>query len=256
MIVVTGATGQLGRLIVEELLGLMPADRIGASARDPSRIDDLAVRGVRVRHGDFDVPGSLAQAFEGAKQVLIVSSNAAAYGGDPLAQHGNAIAASKAAGAERIVYTSHMGASATSKFAPMRDHAATEAMLAACGAAWTSLRNGFYATTVPRLLGDAARSGVLAAPADGKVSWTTHADLAAGAARILAGGGRFEGPTPPLTAGEALDLADVAAILSEKCGRAIDRRVVADEDYAIRLAGSGLSRMMVGDNARTVPREP
>lgn len=242
MIVITGATGQLGRLIVAELIASMSADQIGVSVRDPSKANDLAARGVRVRRGDFDDSASLADAFEGAKQVLIVSSNAAASGGDPLAQHRNAIQAAKAAGARRIAYTSHMGASANSAFPPMRDHAATEAMLAACGIPWTSLRNGFYAATVPRLVGDAARSGVLAAPADGKVSWTAHADLAAGAARILADEGRFDGPTPPLTASEALDLADVAAVLSKQTGRVIERRIVADDDHSARLAGFGLPR--------------
>lgn len=91
-------------------------------------------------------------------------------------------------------------------------------------------------------MGDAAQSGVLAAPADGKVSWTAHADLAAGAARILADEGRFDGSTPPLTASEALDLADVAAILSKQTGRAIERHIVADNDHSARLAGFGLPR--------------
>ena len=239
MIIVTGATGQLGRLIVEELLARLPPDRIGVSVRDPGRADDLAARGVRVRRGDFDDPASLADAFEAATQLLMVSSNAAAAGGDPLAQHRNAIAAATAAGVRRIVYTSHMAASAASGFPPMRDHAATEAMLAGCGIDWISLRNGFYAATVPQLIGDAARSGVLAAPADGKVSWTTHADLAAGTARVLADEGHAGGPTPPLTAREALDLADVAAVLSRQAGQAVERRVIADEDYAAQLAGLG-----------------
>ena len=123
MIIVTGATGQLGRLIVQELLALMSADQIGVSVRDPGKATDLAARGVRVRRGDFDDPASLADAFELATQVLIVSSNAAASGGDPLAQHRTAIAAAKAVRARRIVYTSHMGVSATSAFLPMRDHA-------------------------------------------------------------------------------------------------------------------------------------
>ena len=245
MIIITGATGQLGRLIVEELLTRLPPDRIGVSVRDPGKANDLAARGVRVRRGDFDDPAGLADAFEAATQVLIVSSNAAATGGDPLAQHRNAIAAARAAGARRIVYTSHMAASATSAFPPMRHHAATEAMLAGCGVDRTSLRNGFYASTIPRLVGDAARSGVLAAPADGKVCWTTHADLAAGAARVLADESRASGPTPPLTAGEALDLADVAAVLSRQAGRAVERRFIADEDYAARLAGLGLPRPAV-----------
>ena len=118
-------------------------------------------------------------------------------------------------------------------------------MLAGSEVAWTSLRNGFYASTVPRLIGDAAQSGVLVAPADGKVSWTTHADLAAAAARVLADEGRFDGPTPPLTAGEALDLADIAAILSERTTRPIERRRIADEVYAAQLSDLGLPQPVI-----------
>lgn len=240
MIVVTGATGTLGRLIVEELLASTTADQIGVSVRDPGKAGNLADRGVRVRHGDFTDRDSLTTAFEGATQVLIVSSNAAATGGDPLAQHRAAIDAAKSVGVRRIVYTSHMGVSDRSRFPPMRDHAATEEMLAASGVAWTAMRNGFYAATVPRIVGDAVRSGTIAAPADGKVSWTNHADLAAAAARILLDESRFDGPTPPLTGSEALDLSDIAAILSELTGRTIERHVLADEEYGASMTGAGM----------------
>lgn len=245
MIVVTGATGKLGRQIVEQLLEKLPADQVAASTRDVGKADDLARRGVRVRPGDFAQPASLASAFEGASQLLLVSSNAAASGGDPLAQHRAAIDAAKSAGARRIVYTSHMGASASSAFPPMHTHAATEDMLREAGVAWTALRNGFYASTVPMIVGDAASSGVLAAPQDGKVSWTAHADLAAAATSILVQEGRFEGPTPPLTAPEALDLADIAAILSELHGRPIERRSIPDDEQADRLAQRGVPPVAV-----------
>lgn len=240
MIIVTGATGKLGSRIVEELLGDLPADRIGVSVRDPGKADALAQRGVRVRRGDFAAPDSLASAFEGATQVLIVSSNARASGGDATAQHRIAIDAACAAGARRIVYTSHMGAGASSAFPPMHDHAATEAMLGGAGVAWTALRNGFYAGAVPMMVGDAASSGVLAAPQDGKVSWTTHGDLAAAAAAVLADEGRFDGPTPPLTASEALDLDDIAALLAELHGGPVRRRIVSDEDQAAAMADRGV----------------
>ncbi len=239
MIVVTGATGRLGRQIVERLLERLPPERLGASARDPGKADELSRRGVRVRRGDFAEPASLAAAFEGASQLLLVSSNAAAQGGDPLAQHRAAIDAAKAAGVRRIVYTSHMAAGTDSAFPPMLTHASTEDMLAASGLAWTALRNGFYASTVPMLVGDAAATGVLAAPRDGKVSWTAHDDLAAAAVAILTQEGRFEGPTPPLTASEALDLADVAACLSEGRAQPVERREIADEALADAMTQRG-----------------
>ena len=94
-IVVTGATGQLGHTIVERLVGLIPAQQVGVSVRDIDKAAGLTVLGVRVRRGDFNDPDSLRHSFEGATQLLMVSSNARASGGDPLAQHHSAIEAAK-----------------------------------------------------------------------------------------------------------------------------------------------------------------
>ena len=202
MIVVTGATGRLGGAVVEQLLERVPADAIGVSVRDPAKAAGLAGRGVRVRHGDFDDAGSLTHAFEGAEQVLLVS--AATTGEAAVQQHRTAIGAAATAGVRRIVYTSHMGVNPASPFAPMPDHAATEAMLEESGLAFTALRNGFYASSGLMLLGRALETGEVAAPADGPVSWTDHDDLAEAAAIVLTEGG-VDGPTPPLTGTEALD---------------------------------------------------
>ncbi|WP_199511149.1 NmrA family NAD(P)-binding protein [Nucisporomicrobium flavum] len=238
MIIVTGATGLLGSQIVERLLERVPARGIGVSVRKPDRAAGLAGRGVRVRRGDFTDPASLAEAFEGATQVLIVSADTT--GEAAVAQHTAAIDAAVAAGARRILYTSHQGAGEHSLFEPMPDHAATERYLAKAGVAFTALRNGFYAGTVPRLLGRALETGELAAPADGPVSWTAHADLAEAAAITLAEEGRYDGPTPPLTAPEALDLADAAAILSELTGRPVRRVVVDDDEWVAGLVAHGV----------------
>lgn len=240
MIVVTGATGRLGGQIVQRLLETTPASGIGVSVRDPGRAADLARIGVRVRQGDFARPDTLSSAFEGATLVLIVSPNSETRGGDSRAQGRAAIEAARDSGARRIVYTSHMGVSATSAFGPMQSHAANEAVLREVGVPWTSLRNGFYASTVPEMImGDAPMSGVLAAPADGKVSWTAHEDLAAAAAAVLVQEGRFDGPTPPLTGSEALDLDDVAAILAEIGGKTVKRRIISDDDQAAGLRAHG-----------------
>ena len=240
MIIVTGASGHLGRAVVERLLELVPAGQIGVSVRDPEKAREFEAQGVRVRRGDFADPTSLASAFEGATQVLIVSSNAAAYGGDPVAQHQAAIDAAHTAGAGRIVYTSHMAASHTSLFPPMRDHAVTEEMLRASGLAWTALRNGFYASSGLMFLGDAPTTGVLEVPADGKVSWTAHADLAQAAAILLADEGQYEGPTPPLTGSQALDLTDLAALVSERQAQPVRRQIVPDEDFRAKMAARGM----------------
>jgi NAD(P)H dehydrogenase (quinone) len=249
MIVVTGATGQLGSRIVHHLLERLPAEEVAVSVRDPAEASDVAARGVRVRRGDFADPASLDDAFEGASQVLVVSVDQ--LGEEAVARSVAAIDAGYRAGAERVLYTSHQGVGRDSRFAAAVDHAAVEAHLAGLGRPYTALRNGYYATTSLRAhVGDAVATGELVAPADGPVAWTAPADLAAGAAAILAGAARFDGPTPPLTGAEAVDLERVAAILSELSGREVRRVVVEDEEYIARLVDGGapepMARLFLG----------
>ncbi|MHA6762360.1 SDR family oxidoreductase [Streptacidiphilus sp. PAMC 29251] len=238
MIIVTGATGQLGRQIVERLLTRVPADRIGLSVRDPKKAQAFADQGVRVRHGSFADAESLAHAFEGATQVLIVSVDK--MGEECVTQHRTAIEGAVAAGARRILYTSQMGANASSHFQACRDHAATEDALRACGVPFTSLRNGFYTASALHFLGHAVQSGEVALPADGPVSWTAHADLSDAAAAILADEGCFDGPTPPLTGTQALTFDDIARIATEITGRTIARTTVPDDHFREHLVGSGV----------------
>ena len=239
MIVVTGATGQLGHAIVQKLIKHLHTSQVGVSCRDPEKAIHLSSQGVRVRRGDFAVPDTLADAFEGATQILLVSSNARTYGGDPLAQHTAVIDAAKKAGVRRIVYTSQIASSAASAFPPAHDHALTEEMLAESGLAWTALRNGFYAQSGIMMLDEALKTGCLETTQDGKVSWTAHEDLAEAAAAILADEGRFEGPTSPLTGTEALDFGDMAAIAAEVTGKHVKRIVITDDQMREKLAGRG-----------------
>lgn len=240
MIIVTGGSGKLGHAIVMRLLERVEPSRLGVSVRDPEKVDDLAKRGVSVRQADFEDASSMRAAFEGATKVILVSSNAAAFGGDPIAQHRNAISAARDAGVGRIFYTSHQAASPTSAFDPARDHATTERMLGEAKIPFTSLRNGYYASTVAMLLGDAVKTGELKAPEDGKVSWTAPADLAEAAAILATGGGeRIDGPIT-LTAAETFDLVAVAALAAEIFGRPVKRVRVSDEDYVAALLARGL----------------
>lgn len=247
MIIVTGANGRLGRAIVEHLLKRVPAEQIGVSVRDPKQAQELQTRGVRVRRGDYDDAESLLHAFEGASQVLIVSTGIMGEVGIPhgIRQHQAAIDAAKKAGASRVLYTSHMGSSPTSRFAPMIHHAATEELLEASGVAFTSLRNGYYAASALMLIGGALQTGELIAPEDGPVAWTAHSDLAEAAAVILSGlsglnGQKPEGMTPSLTGSEAIDMEGIAAIASEVLGRTIRRIVVSDDEFRDRMRAQGV----------------
>lgn len=239
MLIVTGASGKLGRMVVDALLHVVPADRIGVSVRAPEKLADLAARGVRVRRGDYDDADSLRHAWQGAQRILLVSSNAAATGGDPLQQHQTAIDVAKDLGVQRILYTSQVSSSRDSQFPPGRDHAVTEEMLAKSGVAWTALRHGFYAGSALDMNARGFESGVLSGPEDGKVAWTAHDDLAAVDALLLAGHHSFDGPTPPLTGPESLDIADIAALASKAMGRPVKRQIISEETMVqdAKLAG-------------------
>jgi NAD(P)H dehydrogenase (quinone) len=246
MIVITGATGALNGAVVEHLLRRLPADQVAVSVRDPSRARHLAGRGVRVRRGSYDDPDALRASFEGADQVLLVSSSDPAA--DQVRLHRAAIGAAAAAGAKRILYTSHQNANPDSPFMAAPVHAAAEADLAASGAAWTSLRNGFYAHSLDWLLGPWQQAGQVAAPADGPVSWTDRAEEAEAAAVILAGR-PLDGPVT-LTAARAVTFGDIAATASELAGRPVKRVVMGDEEWVAAQVAHGMpeaaARMLVG----------
>ncbi|MEV7040720.1 NAD(P)H-binding protein [Amycolatopsis sp. NPDC051061] len=262
MIVITGATGALNGATLEHLLKVVPAEEIGLSVRDVVKARSFAERGVRVRRGSYDDQAALRDSFEGADQVLLVSSNDP--NADGVALHRTAIEAAVAAGARRILYTSHQNVRGDSAFAPARDHAATEEILAGTGVAWTSLRNGFYAHSLGWLLGPWRETGEITAPEDGPVSWTHRADAAEAAAVILAGGQSFEGPVT-LTAG-AVTFDDIAAIAVDRTGRQVKRVVVEDERWLTDRIATGtpepMARMLLsfflaarrGDFAETGPR--
>jgi len=240
MLIVTGASGQLGRRIVANLLALVPAERIGVSARDPGKLADLAALGVRVRQGDFEDAESLHHAWEGAERLLLVSSNAGATGGDTLKQHATAIEAARVLKVDRVLYTSQISCAENSHFAPGRSHAATESMLATSGLRWTALRHGFYAASAVSMNAVAFKTGALVAPLDGKVSWTTHDDLAAADAKLLVAESVIDGPTPPLTGSEALDLADLASLAGQLTGKTIVRTIIGDDEMTADARSRGV----------------
>ncbi len=236
MIVITGATGALNGATVDHLLDRVPAGEIAVAVRDVTRAARFAERGVEVRHGDYADPASLPGAFDGADQLLLVSSSDP--GADAVSLHRTAIDAAVAAGVGRILYTSHQGAAADSPFSPARDHAATEQLLAQSGTAWTSLRNGFYAHSLAWLAGPWHETGVVAVPADGPVSWTARGDAAEAAAVVLASDGGYEGPVT-LTASTAPTFADLAATASELTGQRIERVLVDPDEWVAAQIAAG-----------------
>lgn len=245
LLVVTGSTGQLGGLIVKALIDRYPKERIVATTRVPEQADELRALGVQVRWADYEKPESLDEAFIGADQILVISSNARALGEDPSKQHQIVFTAAKKAHAKRIVFTSQMGASESSAFPPMHDYAASEVLLKNCGVPFVALRHGFYATSAIQIMAEALVHGQLTTIQDGKISWVAHADLAEAAALILIGEVKFDGITPPLTGPEALDFSDLAAIASQLQKKKVTHTIVNDDQMRAPLIARGIPESII-----------
>jgi len=241
MIVITGATGALNGATVNHLLERMPASEIAVVARDTAKAQRFADLGVAVRHGEYAQPDSLPAAFDGADQLLLVSSSDPNV--DRVALHRAAIDAAAKVAVGRILYTSHQGASPVTPFPPGRTHAATEQLLVDSGVPWTSLRNGYYAHSLPWLLGPWRETGVISVPADGPVSWTARDDSAEAAAVILAAGGGYDAVIT-ITASTAPTFAEIAAIGSELAGRDIRFELLDEDEWMARQLAAGTQEFM------------
>lgn len=241
MILVTGATGQLGQRVVARLSARLPdagAGRLAVSVRDPSRATDLAARGIEVRHGDFEAPETLASAFAGVERLVLVSTDGPRAA--RLARHRNAIDAARAAGVARLYYTSFLDADAASPGEFAQVHAATEAMLAASGLDCTMLRNGLYADLLPMVFAGSSATGVLRLPAgDGRVSYVSRSELAeAIAAAVLAP--RLGKRLYELTGQTACDYRELAAKVGAATGRRLRYEPQSEDAYAAGLEARGL----------------
>jgi NAD(P)H dehydrogenase (quinone) len=219
-ILVSGASGKLGRAVVEQLLGRGQAGRLVAVTRTPEGIADLAARGVDVRRADFDDEASLASAFQGVARALVISTDTLDKPGHRPAQHARAFQALARAGARHVVYTSIVNPQG-SRILISKDHADSEASLAATGVPYTVLRDNIYSHMLLDGLKRALATGKLVnANENGKVGYVTREDVAAVAAAVLA-----EPPTGnqilDVTGPEALGSTDVAALVSEIAGRPV-----------------------------------
>lgn len=235
-IVVTGATGKLGRLVVESLLTRgVPAAQIVAVGREVGRIDDLAARGVTVRHADYEDPGSLKAAFAGAEKVLLISASEV---GSRLHQHRNAIEAAKADGAGLIVYTSAPNAG-TASYTIAVDHRATEELIEESGLPYVILRNSWYLENYTPQLATYLQYGIVGAAGEGRISAATRADLAEAAGAVLSAEGH-QGHVYEL-GGEPFTMSELAAEISRQAGRKVTYTDLPEQEYARFLAGAGVS---------------
>ena len=242
-IVVTGATGQLGRLVVESLLARgVPADKIVAAGRNADRLAELGRTGVGTAEIDFGDPATMKEAFVGADALLLVSANVP---GHRVEQHRNAIDAAKEAGIGRIVYTSAPKAT-TSPLVLAPEHKATEEIIAASGLPSTILRNGWYHENQLPALEQARSTGeIVASVGDGRTASASRQDFAEAAAVVLTENGHL-GKVYELSGDTAWDYTELAATFSDILGRTVVYRSVTPEEHRQILLDAGLDEATAG----------
>ncbi|MDF0528475.1 SDR family oxidoreductase [Tsukamurella sp. 8F] len=236
-ILVTGATGQLGRLVIDSLLarGAEPQS-IVAGARDTARAADLATRGVRVARLDYSEPATVAAALEGVDSVLLISGSEV---GQRVPQHQAVIDAAKVAGVGKFVYTSAPKAT-TSDLVLAPEHKATEEAIGRSGLPAVILRNNWYTENFAGDLTAARETGVLTAAAGaGRVASASRADFAEAAAVVLSEDGHI-GSVYELGGDTAWDYRDLAAAMSDVLGRPVEYRNVTVDERATALEAAGL----------------
>ncbi|MFD7511422.1 SDR family oxidoreductase [Streptomyces sp. NPDC059853] len=236
MWVVTGATGQLGRLVVDSLLESVPAEQVVAVVRDQDKAAGLAARGVRLRIADYDDPATLRGAFAAGDRVLLISGSEV---GRRLPQHTAVIDAAREAGVALLAYTGVLGGPAAD-FALADEHKATEEALLASGLPYVFLRNGWYHENFTAQLGPVLKVGrVVAAAGEGRVASASRADYAAAAAAVLTGEGH-EGKAYELSGDTAWSFAEYAAEISRLSGTEVRYTPVGADEQRANLLAAGL----------------
>ncbi len=237
MIVVTGASGQLGRLVITSLLARkVPAAQIVAAVRNPARAADLAALGVQVRTADYTQPATLDAAFNGAEQVLLVSSSEV---GQRFPQHKNVIDAAKRVGVKLLAYTSLLRAD-RSPLGLRDEHFATEQYLLEVGLPHVVLRNGWYTENYLASIPPAVQHGAyIGSAGEGRIASAARADYADAAAVVLTTPDQA-GKVYELAGDESYTLAEFAAELSRQTGKQIPYINMAEAEFKGALLGAGL----------------
>lgn len=236
MIAITGATGQLGQLVIEQLLKTVSGSQIVAIVRNPAKAELLSNQGINVRQADYTDQAAFTTALAGVDKLLLISSSEV---GQREPQHKNVIRAAKAAGVKFIAYTSLLHAD-KSPLGLANEHVATEKALAESGIPYALLRNGWYTENYLASAPPALEHGVfIGAAGEGKIASATRADYAAAAAKVIAEEGHA-GNVYELAGDNAWTLSELAAELSKQSGKPVTYQNLSEADFAAALKNVGL----------------
>jgi NAD(P)H dehydrogenase (quinone) len=232
-IVVTGASGQLARLVTERLLERVPPSEVVLVTRTPEALDQVAAHGVAVRHGDFARPESLPAAFAGGERMLLISASVL---GERVPGHHAAIDAAAAAGMRSVAYTSIVNPSDSNPGAAAADHRATEEHARLSGMDWTFLRNSIYSEMQagPGAAAALATGSLLTNAGEGRTAYVSRADCAAAAAAVLTSDGHA-GKAYDITGPEALSAHDLAALYAEIGGKPVEAVLLEDDAWVAAM---------------------
>ncbi|UTY60147.1 SDR family oxidoreductase [Massilia sp. erpn] len=236
MIVITGASGQLGQLVISSLLKKLPASSIAAVVRDPAKASALAAQGVQLRQADYNDPASLDAAFQGAEKILLISSSEV---GQRLPQHRNAVEAAKRAQPKLLAYTSVLHAD-TSPLGLAGEHKATEELIRASGLNYTILRNGWYFENYHNsIVGGPAHGAVLGSAGEGRIAAAARADYADAAVAVLTA---VEPPQALYELGgdHPFTMAELADEIARQSGQPVAYHNLPEAEYKAALLGWGL----------------
>ena len=237
MYVITGATGQLGRLVIEKLLATVPAGQVIAAVRSPEKAADLAALGVQVRHADYSQASTLDSAFKGAEKILLISSSEI---GQRAAQHQAVIDAAKRANVKLLAYTSVLHAD-TSLLGLAEEHRQTEAALQKSGVPFVLLRNGWYTENYTAGVPAALEHGaVFGSAAEGRISSAARVDYADAAVAVLTSTEDQAGRVHELAGDDAYTLSVFAAEISKQTGKTVPYTDLPQADFKAALIQAGL----------------
>jgi NAD(P)H dehydrogenase (quinone) len=236
MIAITGASGQLGQLVIEDLLKTVAAEQVVAIVRNPAKVSELAERGVQVRAASYEDKAALVQALTGVEKLLLISSSEV---GQRAVQHRNVIEAAKEAGVKLIAYTSVLHAD-SSPLGLAEEHIATEQQLQQSGVPFVLLRNGWYTENYLASVPPALQHGVfIGSTGEGKISSASRADYAAAAAKVMTLDNQA-GKVYELAGDNGWTLTELTAEITKQSGKTVVYQNLPEADFKAALLGAGL----------------